>query len=50
MDLLIGGNKSSLNFNMEWSIHLDMGIDHLGFEFNGHHVWTRPKNLKTQFL
>jgi hypothetical protein len=50
VDNRIGGNKLSLNFNLEWNIHLDMGIDHSSFEFNGQHVWTRHKNLEIQFL
>jgi hypothetical protein len=33
---------------MQWIIDLNIGINHLGFELNGPHIWAKLKNLKTR--
>jgi hypothetical protein len=34
---------------IKWITNLNIGIDHLGFEFNGQHVWAKHKNMETRF-
>jgi hypothetical protein len=33
---------------MQWIIDLNIGINHLGFELNGPHIWAKLKNLETR--
>ncbi len=38
------------HISLKWSIDLNIGIDHLGFECKGQHVWVRHKNLETRVV
>jgi hypothetical protein len=34
---------------IKWITNLNIGIDHLGFEFHGQHVRAKHKNMETRF-
>jgi len=34
---------------IKWITNLNIGIDHLGFEFHGQHVREKHKNMETRF-